>query len=522
MPIEKYVFISYSSAELDTATQVRQVLAENGINSWMAPQSIPGGSDYTKSIPDAISNCSAVVLICSAISQDSYWVKSEIIEAINCKKTIIPYIIDESPMKKEFNFLLSPAHRILAYQNKESSYFALVNSIKAVIQSEDEIEAHNESTAEQISAVKRDPDADKAAVIDTPKVISKQPAAETAPQIPDPVIPPAPQPPIPPVPAVPVQPDNQVINPEPNVGKARIVRSEIKILPTLITWAVFALSAVFCIVNFASANTSSEKIISTYFQVILIFNILLFPLPLIMMNVVKTTKFTTPSSINKTRWLVALLYITFTAICYLLFVINAFCFDYHMFNYEVYQVFPYFLAVLILFFAVIALTIICVVKFKKGKPFLWFKNIEGPAAAYSIVPNTIILIINYLFYFIALEESFSQTSLSGNNNLMSIASLPLFTIPMLAVSLICLLIVRKHTTAPRKTVQLIRWIIAALNIAYILYAIVISLAYDTIHVFGGWYSYELTSLAMLIPAAIVLVATFVLTIVFRRTKYVYE
>lgn len=128
-----YVFISYSSKETAAAEQTRSVLRKNGIACWMAPASIEGGSDYTKSIPAAISNCSAVVLICSANSQSSYWVKSEVLDAITKGKTVIPFIIDKAEMNDEFNFMLSPAQRILAYENRAKAYEKLVSSLKSML-----------------------------------------------------------------------------------------------------------------------------------------------------------------------------------------------------------------------------------------------------------------------------------------------------------------------------------------------------------------------------------------------------
>ncbi len=39
------VFISYSSDEYDKALPLKQMLERNDIDCWMAPDSIPSGSD---------------------------------------------------------------------------------------------------------------------------------------------------------------------------------------------------------------------------------------------------------------------------------------------------------------------------------------------------------------------------------------------------------------------------------------------------------------------------------------------
>ena len=543
MPNKKYVFISYSSAEIDTATQVCQVLAENGIGSWMAPQSIPGGSDYTKSIPDAISNCSAVVLICSEISQDSYWVKSEIIEAINCKKTIIPYIIDDAPMKKEFNFLLSPAHRILAYQNKESSYFALVNSIKAIMKSEDEIEAHNESTAEQISAVKEGSKVDNAApekvkdaVKEIPEAAATQPAAETAPTAPDPVVPPAPQPPVQPAPQPPVQPTPQPPAPSSpkapvqpakkpaapvqNVGKARILRSEIKALPTFIVWAIFTAGLVISIIFNVSASGSYEQFTASYTIVIVFFMLLLLPATLIMMRVVKKQNTVQSGYINKTRWLLAGLYITFSVVSFLLYIFYS--------TYTFYSCYSdgsgdlgIINCLLILFAAFLAMMINCTVKFKKGKSFLWFHNNEYPSADFSAVPLAIILIAHFLFFMIALGEIIEATNRTVTEYPV-LSYMPYINALLLAASLVCLKIVKGHKSAPKKTTGTIRMIIAVMNCVYLIYAVMIARINDQILIFNGYVSIFFSPLIEIIPLLVITIGIIVLTIVFRRIKYVYE
>ena len=88
------VFISYSSKEYDTANIVRTVLKNNGIDTWMAPESIPGGSNYMEVIPDAIANSKVFVLILSDSSQKSKWVPKEVEQALNNNLIIIPFLIE--------------------------------------------------------------------------------------------------------------------------------------------------------------------------------------------------------------------------------------------------------------------------------------------------------------------------------------------------------------------------------------------------------------------------------------------
>ena len=68
------VFISYSSKEYETANIVRQTLKSNKIKCWMAPESIPAGSNYSREIPKGIRESQIFLLILFSSSQDSIWV----------------------------------------------------------------------------------------------------------------------------------------------------------------------------------------------------------------------------------------------------------------------------------------------------------------------------------------------------------------------------------------------------------------------------------------------------------------
>ena len=94
--MNRYVFISYTTEDYSEACWVKDRLEQAGIPCWMAPSSIPGGSDYTSEIPRAIRECSAFVVIVSAKSQESKWVPREIDQAINAGKLILPFCIDQA------------------------------------------------------------------------------------------------------------------------------------------------------------------------------------------------------------------------------------------------------------------------------------------------------------------------------------------------------------------------------------------------------------------------------------------
>lgn len=134
MSINKpYVFISYRSTEETFAYETKNILKKNGIESWMAPESIPAGSDYGSEIPPAIKGCFAFVLLLSKQAQESKWIPKEMDGAINNGKIIIPFQIDDSNLIDSFDFRLSDSQRIKAYQRMSEAYGELVQRLKELI-----------------------------------------------------------------------------------------------------------------------------------------------------------------------------------------------------------------------------------------------------------------------------------------------------------------------------------------------------------------------------------------------------
>ena len=129
----KDAFISYSSREYEIALQTKNVLEENGISCWMAPGSIPPGSDYGTEIDGAIRQCSVFVLILSDEAQHSVWVPKELSQAITYRKTILPFHIDTSDVVKPFSFHLSNVQRIEAYEDIAGAYRELVLQAQRVL-----------------------------------------------------------------------------------------------------------------------------------------------------------------------------------------------------------------------------------------------------------------------------------------------------------------------------------------------------------------------------------------------------
>ena len=110
----QHVFISYSSKNLKQAHNIRTYLEAQGISCWMAPESIPAGSNYTKEIPVAIRDCRVFLLLLSHHSLKSDWVLKELDTALSKKKYVVPFMLEDCALTDEFEFLLAGCHRHFA------------------------------------------------------------------------------------------------------------------------------------------------------------------------------------------------------------------------------------------------------------------------------------------------------------------------------------------------------------------------------------------------------------------------
>lgn len=130
---KKEVFISYKSEDENQAQWLKSVLETNGISCWMAPASIPGGSNYAKEIPQAIENCRVFVVVLTKRCQDSIWVPKELDLALNSKKPVMPFVLENCQLNDDFNFYLSNVQRYAAYQNKTAAAEQMLQDIRALL-----------------------------------------------------------------------------------------------------------------------------------------------------------------------------------------------------------------------------------------------------------------------------------------------------------------------------------------------------------------------------------------------------
>lgn len=125
----KYVFISYSSANKGIADATCHILEECGIPCWIAPRNIIPGKTWAGNIVQAIRDCSLMVLIYSEDSNSSSQVANEVDKAFSHGKIIIPFMVDSTPMNDDFDYYLSRKHWLVAYPDYKKMLMPLVEAV---------------------------------------------------------------------------------------------------------------------------------------------------------------------------------------------------------------------------------------------------------------------------------------------------------------------------------------------------------------------------------------------------------
>ena len=101
------VFISYSRKDYvddkgnvlpnNMLSKIKKQFKANGISFWFDEEGIYSGDEFASVLTKAIRDSKIFLFISSVNSNQSKWTSNEISTALEFKKTIIPFRLDESP-----------------------------------------------------------------------------------------------------------------------------------------------------------------------------------------------------------------------------------------------------------------------------------------------------------------------------------------------------------------------------------------------------------------------------------------
>jgi TIR domain len=92
------VLISYSRDDLSAVQQLERALQANDIAVWRDQESIYGGQQWPKAIGEAIAAHDCLLLVWSKSAARSHFVEFEWNSAIALRKTILPCLLDDTPL----------------------------------------------------------------------------------------------------------------------------------------------------------------------------------------------------------------------------------------------------------------------------------------------------------------------------------------------------------------------------------------------------------------------------------------
>jgi hypothetical protein len=118
-PNRKLIFVSYSSADQNSAERLVRQIEAIGIPCWMAPRDVPFGANYGKAILDAIESAEVVVVLLSANANKSIHVANEIERAASYRKTIVPLRLENVRPSREIELHISSRQWVDLFEGQQ-------------------------------------------------------------------------------------------------------------------------------------------------------------------------------------------------------------------------------------------------------------------------------------------------------------------------------------------------------------------------------------------------------------------
>ncbi len=131
--MKKYIFLSYSSRDIEKVKDIRQYLENNGIKCWTADRDIAGGKDYRGVVVNAITDCAAFVLIASTAANASDEVSSEVSTAFSLKKNIQVFRIENFEFSDNLIYNLRCKQWTDAFADWEEACAKLLSTLRNIL-----------------------------------------------------------------------------------------------------------------------------------------------------------------------------------------------------------------------------------------------------------------------------------------------------------------------------------------------------------------------------------------------------
>ncbi len=133
------IFISYSRRDKKTVVPFAEFLRSHGYSVWIDMDELPVGHAFPEEIVKAITGCKILLFFSSKNSNDSKWVKREVVFADQQNKIILPVLIDDSEYHQSLQLLFSGVEHVDTMKKKPDDVMKeLLSSIETEIGSNKE------------------------------------------------------------------------------------------------------------------------------------------------------------------------------------------------------------------------------------------------------------------------------------------------------------------------------------------------------------------------------------------------
>ena len=136
------IMISYSTRRKEVAMDIFDTLIEFGYNVWMAPISIPSGSDYRDEIYSAIDNSNMILFVLCEESLNSTWCQNELIYSIKQNKKLLPvqisYVLNPYDKLGEINYSLGRKQILNLFPEYKIKLEEIISKVEYLLK-EDEV-----------------------------------------------------------------------------------------------------------------------------------------------------------------------------------------------------------------------------------------------------------------------------------------------------------------------------------------------------------------------------------------------
>jgi len=117
---KRLVFVSYERTDRKTAQQLAEALRAESLDVWIDVESIAAGENWQRQAADALDRSEAMVVLLTARSVESEWVRREVEYALSSKRferRLVPVVIgserapwlDKAPwVLQHLNMVVSP------------------------------------------------------------------------------------------------------------------------------------------------------------------------------------------------------------------------------------------------------------------------------------------------------------------------------------------------------------------------------------------------------------------------------